>query len=370
MMKVVVSCRKLSVFVLLPSHLDAIEWNKKYREGAVPDGSPYGYHHAEAYGVSIQFSLPTGGPDSGAHPIFQRVLRRVLGFDIIHAWKNWDAINAADVVWTHTESEYLACSFLRLVLGRRFTRPKVIAQSIWLFDLWPSLSLLRRAFYRTLLSHTNMLTVHSDANLQALKSLGLHIPCQVVRFGVSLDSFPMRVHQREAFHEPLRIFAAGNDRHRDWNTFAEAFSQLEGVQIRVASGTFPVINGKAPISVVQASYPEMVELYKWADIVVVPLTQNLHASGVTVILEAVTFGKPVIATDTGGLAGYFRPGEILFVPADDPQALIETTRHARANAAAVAQMALRAQERLIKEDYSTDGYARRHVELSRAIAEF
>jgi glycosyltransferase involved in cell wall biosynthesis len=91
---------------------------------------------------------------------------------------------------------------------------------------------------------------------------------------------------------------------------------------------------------------------------------------VTVILEAVTFGKPVIATDTGGLAGYFRPGEILFVPANDPQALIETTRHARAHAAAVAQMALRAQERFIKEDYSTDGYARRHVELSRAIAEF
>jgi len=36
----------------------------------------------------------------------------------------------------------------------------------------------------------------------------------------------------------------------------------------------------------------------------VPLLPNLHASGITVIQEAVLAGVPVVATDTGGLDGH------------------------------------------------------------------
>ena len=37
----------------------------------------------------------------------RRALKAALGFDFIHTWRNRDEILRSDVIWTHTEHEYL-----------------------------------------------------------------------------------------------------------------------------------------------------------------------------------------------------------------------------------------------------------------------
>jgi glycosyltransferase involved in cell wall biosynthesis len=100
-------------------------------------------------------------------------------------------------------------------------------------------------------------------------------------------------------------------------------------------------------------------------VIVVPLRANTHASGLTVLLESVALGKPVIVTDVGGLRDYFGTGHVSYVPAHDSAALRRTLDELRANpslALARAQAALR---HFIARDYTTREFALQHVRLTR-----
>ncbi len=73
-----------------------------------------------------------------------------FGFDMVHAWRNRRVLFAADVVWTHTEVEHLAVSFLQKLIPR-YRHTRMLAQTIWLWDRWPELSRARRQLYTWLL---------------------------------------------------------------------------------------------------------------------------------------------------------------------------------------------------------------------------
>src|SRR5262245_54925631 len=119
----------------------------------------------------------------------------------------------------------------------------------------------------------------------------------------------------------VRVFALGNDRHRDYDTFASAFCHDRSFEVFVATGRFPLVTQGPNWTARPCSHREVVERYRWADIVVVPLKPNMHASGITVVLEAAFLGKPVVATDAGGINWYFADGEITFCPVGDAKAL-------------------------------------------------
>ena len=65
------------------------------------------------------------------------------------------------------------------------------------------------------------------------------------------------------------------------------------------------------------------ELYDWADVIVVPLRPNSHASGITVMLEAAAVGKPMVVTNVGALQDYFPAGEAALHSAVQSAALRE-----------------------------------------------
>ncbi|MGW3481987.1 glycosyltransferase family 4 protein [Rhodococcus indonesiensis] len=56
------------------------------------------------------------------------------------------------------------------------------------------------------------------------------------------------------------------------------------------------------------SHLEIRELYRRASVVVVPTRPNLHFSGMTVALEAMSTGRPVVVTDSPGASEYVRDG--------------------------------------------------------------
>ncbi|MFP4906480.1 glycosyltransferase, partial [Paraburkholderia sp. BR14261] len=108
-------------------------------------------------------------------------------------------------------------------------------------------------------------------------------------------------------HTPVRVAAIGNDRDRDWTTLVSALGNDLRYEVRIATRRRMPASARADnVEIVRVSgIKQQHALYDWADIIVVPLRPNTHASGITVMLEAAALGKPMIATKVGALEDYF-----------------------------------------------------------------
>lgn len=128
------------------------------------------------------------------------------------------------------------------------------------------------------------------------------------------------------------LFSAGETRGRDYGTLIQAVSPLRNVDVEIAAfGTW--FARERDIGLADATAPNinladrkprsaMRESYARAACVVVPLRDNVFSAGVTVTLEALAMGRPVIATQSAGLAGYLEDGETgLLVPPGNPDAM-------------------------------------------------
>lgn len=357
----------LRVFVMLPRQLDAERWQERFAQGTVPDRTPYGYHFAEEMGAKVTFSRPTPTP-KGPLGFLDKAVKRVLGFDLRHAWKNRDLLfsNNFDVIWTHTEYEHLAISALSSVFKK--ISPPVIAQSIWLIDEWNRLSSMKRYLYQHLLKRSAVATFHSPDNLAVARRLRLASRAELVCFGISLDSYPL---QQPCLKfdaaRPIRVLALGNDRHRDWKTLFEAVCARPEFELRVGSSKWPQALTAENIHVASMSQEQVRSAYEWADCVVVPLKKNLHASGLTAVLEAVASGVPVIATQTGGLQAYFDDDAVTYVAQGDATALRNAIKTFADEPSMAIQYAVKAQKQLSARDLTTRGFAQRHVLLSERL---
>jgi glycosyltransferase involved in cell wall biosynthesis len=360
--------RPIKVFVHLPYDVDAANWTAEFQRGLAPDKSPYGYHHAESLGCQLHWSQDFDETALEYH--LRRKIRSYLGFDFVHAWRNRRPILASDVVWTHSESEHLAVSLLFLGVANR-PRPRLIAQSVWLFDCWSNLPGPRKQLYRFLMRQADVLTVLSSHNLQVARQVLPDLRSEMVPFGISLESFPMQPPvMADVGAGSIRVFSPGNDKHRDWLTLVNAIGEDPAIEARVASSYFPDhLRRRSSRFLIEAAsrLPDIRRLYRWADIVVVPLKHNLHASGLTVVLEATACGVPVICSDTGGLRDYFADSEVVYVRSGDPGALHAAIRAIGSDPAYGFERVKRAQKKMLDRAFTSTAYARRHVMLSRQI---
>ena len=101
--------------------------------------------------------------------------------------------------------------------------------------------------------------------------------------------------------------------------------------------------------------------------VVVPLKRNLHASGLSVILEATLSGLPVIATDTGGLRAYLSNQEVQYVPVGDAMAIRRAVSELAHDDERRLRLAALAQRRIVEGGLTSETYALRHRRLSEEL---
>ena len=338
----------------------------QYRQGENA-GCLYGYHYAESDSMALTFSKDH--PEGQILKKFRRGLKALFGCDLIHTFRNRAAILDADVIWTHTEREYLSVALL-LMLTRRPDKPLLLAQTVWLLDVWKSLSLFKRVVFKKLIRRANLLTTLAYDNAAlALKFWGRE--ATVVLYGINTDDFPLNAVPDWRPHEPLRIATIGNDRDRDWDTFMAAFAHDERFQARLATRRKvrrPARSGNIRVAPV-FGLAEQRELYDWADVIVVPLHPNHHASGITVVLEAVAAGKPVVATADGGLSAYFCDSSITYAPHQDARSLRDTVVAMAADPTGTTERIRRAQHELVSKDLTTRGFARQHVMLTHQMIE-
>ena len=367
-MNAVASTAHIRVVVHLAHGFGAQRWEQRLRSGEVvglTDRLPYGYFWAREDGCAVIYSEDKD--ETPPKRLLRMGVRWILGFDFIHAWRNRHGIFNADVVWTHTESQHLAILLLLLTDPKR-RRPKVIAQSVWLFDRWPRFSPLRRLFYTWLLSRADVLTVHSPDNLQRARELFPRNRSELVLFGIRTDA--MRTLHRRPGQCPIHVLSLGNDEDRDWDTAIAAIRGWQGCELKIVSPRVSEHQLKGVANVTKAaprSMPDLEALYDWADIVVLPIKPNLHASGITVILEATAFGLPVICTDTGGLRAYFPDDEVRWVPPRDAAALRRAIADLAADDESRWRLVERARARVDSHNLSSRSFARRHAELSREL---
>jgi glycosyltransferase involved in cell wall biosynthesis len=365
------AAKPVHVFVFLGHGFGARNWTRRWEAGQIGglnERLPYGYFHAGSDGWTIEYSEDS----SELRPIkvLRSAIRLALGFDLIHAWRNRVALRNADVIWTNTEFEHLAALFL---LWRRPAeqRPRIIAESVWLFDRWPRMSLPRRWLYRRLLSRADAMVVLSPENLRVARSLFPHIRSEFIPFGIDPDAIKPPVMRPP--QPPLRILSLGNDIHRDWQTLIDAIKSLDDCEVRIGGKrilwrTRGRTRGVRQIVMRRAtSAQDVAQLYAWADLVVVPLKPNLHASGITVIAEAVSCGVPVVCADTGGLRSYFSDEEICYVAPGDPAALRAAIVKLGRDPDLRYRLVKRAQDRIVNSAMSSRSYAMRHRELSREL---
>lgn len=360
--------RPLRVFVHLARGFDAQQWQKNWDQDKVlgiNERLPYGYYRAAEFGCSVEYSRDDSETIIGK--LTRLGIRAVMGFDLVHAWRNFDGIRSAEVVWTHTESQYLAILLLFQIVPRN-RRPKLIAQTVWLFDRWKLFNPLRRWMYSQLIRQADVVTVHSPENLKSARELFPLVPSRLVLFGISVDQ--KKPPEQRPCRRPMRLIALGNDEHRDWDLLIEAVGNCDRWTLKIASTTIdPRASSRAAnIEIVRLrSNQELMQLYDWADALVLTLKPNLHASGITVIQEAVLRGVPVVCSAVGGLGAYFSDQEVRFVSTRDAAELRRVIRELGDNDEERLSMAKRAQARMTPEDLSSRAYVRKHVEISREL---
>lgn len=357
--------RPIRVFVHLAANKDVTAWRAAWRADTLVglnDETPYGYGRATRMGCVITFS--TTAREALPTKVLRLGLRVLTGFDLLHALRQRRALMDADVVWTHTESQYLAVAAVTALSARR---PKILGQTIWLFDHWDQLNPIHKWLYRRLIRLVDVLTVHSSDNLAVAQSLFPDKRVICVPFGVPSEQ---KIAPVTRSSQPLRILSMGNDRHRDWQCLASALDGLPDALAVFLSGTAPrsLVKRRPTLQIMQAqTNTELFARFAEASVVCVPLKTNRHASGITVIQEAVLAGVPVVATSTGGLQGYFGPDAVRYVPPDDPRALRDALQEIAADPESARERAVRAQNHMMETGIGAEAFVRRHVEISREM---
>lgn len=353
------------VFVHLAAGHDAIEWKRNWEKQmllGINDASPYGYARADTMGCLVTFSRTL--PETTAFRYLRLALRLLLGFDIIHAYRNRGPAFASDAVWTHTESQFLAIALLMRLQSKVSHRPKIIGQAVWLLDRWPRLNFIQRWLYRHLIKEIDVLTVLSPENREIAARLFPRTRVEFVRFGI-----PNEVGEAAAVrsHQPLRVLCLGNDRHRDWETAVRALGNQDGIEVTIVSNTAKrsLCSGTSNVRIqTVSSNEELKALFRQATLMLVPLKANHHASGITVLQEAALLGLPIISSDTGGLRAYFGDDAVVYIPPSEPASLLQAVQFARRHPEDMHRLATVAQRHMTSKRMGCEAYVRRHVELT------
>jgi glycosyltransferase involved in cell wall biosynthesis len=332
-------------------------------------GCLYGYHHAQSDAFSLTYSQDAR--ESKPVRLIRRGLKAVLGFDLIHTWRNRAEMLRSDVIWTHTEQEWLSAALMLLLSGRKAgagASPLLLAQSVWLLDKWPSYGIVRSWLYRKLMSRADQLTTLASENAELCQRY-FNRDAKPLLYGLNTQDFPVKSPAEWKPHTPIRIAAIGNDRDRDWETLIKAFGNDPRYTVKLATRRRIPSSLRAPNVEIAlfSGIKKQHELYDWADVIVVPLRPNTHASGITVMLEAAALGKPMVVTNVGALQDYFPSDEAAYIPPFNPPALRDAVDQLAASPAEALRQAQAAAAGLLARDLTTQHYAMQHVRITQEM---
>jgi len=240
-----------------------------------------------------------------------------------------------DVIFSDGESSVLGLLALKPLL--RFRAPVVV----WDPAIGGGWRLRQRSLAFALPRVDRILLVGSNQESWLLRHMPGAAPARAIQHWVDTDFFAPAPPPRDGY-----VLSVGNDLGRDFATLIEAVRDL-GVAMRLRTD-LPVA---APLPEAmellreRASFAALRNLYAGAGVVVVPVRDTVHASGVNGVLEAMAMGRPLVATRSAGLADFLRDGETcLTVPPGDAAALRAAIGRLRGDAELAARLGAAARQ--------------------------
>lgn len=226
--------------------------------------------------------------------------QRSLTSSIRHASHGWRAARTGSAVLS--DGEHLGIP-LAVAIGSRHRRPGHVMIGHHIST--PAKQRLLRL--PPVVRGIDAFVVHSTAQARALTATGVIPPhlVHVIPYGVDTDFWA----PRPASRQEALVVSAGRE-HRDYATLAEA---LRGTALRafVADGSAHSPQSKSahpaswPDSMTRGSLSQLAlrDHIARATVVVVPVVETDFPAGISVVVEAMSMGKPVIVSATTGLIG-------------------------------------------------------------------
>lgn len=268
------------------------QWGARHAQGLVPGRWPYGLQDLGAGRLEVR---PREVPPPGRATRLLSRLPRV------------GRARGAALCW----DENIA---VRPGVLRRYDR--LYSGVIWATDREPDPAVMK------VLRGLRAAWVLSSAQVEPLRRLLGRETVGHLLFGVDAEFFS----PGSAPESPL-IFSVGGDRDRDPTTTLEAFRLVLDARPEVTAvmQTPRELAADPRIRMVKhLPHAELREMYRRATAVAVATRPNLHVSGMTVSLEAMACGRPVVATRTPGFDDYLRDGQTgAFVPLGDARAMAD-----------------------------------------------
>ncbi|MBC7905690.1 MAG: glycosyltransferase family 4 protein [Rhodospirillaceae bacterium] len=271
------------------------------------------------------------------------------GIDPLRAVKLAASLSRFDLVLSVGESSGLVLLFLRRMLGLKI--PIVVWDPALGGDWRPREAMLRWALPR----YDRILVVGSNQEALAHE-----------RYPGAAPTSTIGHWEDTQFYRPMPapakgyVLSVGLDPMRDYAALVEA---ARGMAAPFIIKTNRPMDTDLPPNVrvirERISYNALRSLYAGASVVVVPLLDAHHASGVNGVLEAYAMGKPVIVSDSTGIRDFVIPNETALVvkPGD-----VAGLRQAIASVTASPELAQRlavAGRQLVETRFSQAAFASR-----------
>lgn len=343
------------LLVYYPPGFSFARWGERHARGERSEPSHWSMHLAERHGFDVRST--DDSPVAWREALVTKLTFRLVRCHLHHLWHNRRNLAAADIVWAMSERELIAALLGDLLLGGRRV---ICGETVWLLDEWPRYWWPRRLFLRWLLRRAQRVLVTSEASRAALAELLPTLSFERTRFGVPFEAYadlhPDPVAEARARpRQPLRLLALGFDHRRDWATLFAAVRDLDGVELTVLSpypATRRLAEGLGNVTVLdEKGFAATRPRYAQAHAVVVPLVPVRQPVGLTVLLESVAAGLPVIFSRTGAVQEFFPEDCLTLVPPQDPAALRAAILELARDPVAAAETAVRARAHAIAQGY-------------------
>jgi glycosyltransferase involved in cell wall biosynthesis len=225
-------------------------------------------------------------------------------------------------------------------------------------------SRLRKVLFRWALKGCDCFVTNCTAEMPAYSAF-LGLPEDRFHF----LSWPSNLPVQADVADDGYIFAAGRS-FRDWNVLCEAARRLPAPFVVVAeraaaSGMARLNNVTTYCDIDRQQY---LDLLRKARIVVVPLRPTVRSIGQAVVLEAMAFGKPIVAGRVPGIVDYVCEGETgLYYEPGDPGSLVDRLKQLLADVA--LRQCLGAQARhAVRDRFNKAQYSRAMLDLMCQVA--
>lgn len=329
-------------------------WVQRSLRGEVPSRWPYGLHELQTWDAHVT-AASLANPGAAARLLAQVVPGAVRSrLTAGTAGRAGRAGRDVGITWDENAAR-------RMLIQN--PHREMYTGVVWLTDMLAAAPSSYAGLLRAL-RQMDHLWVLSRPQVDALQDvLGEKgPPVSFVPFGVDSSFFV----QADYPSKPM-VLSVGNDRHRDTETL---FSALELVHARrpdvemVVQTRSELQAPKGATRIQPVPHRELRQLYARSSVMAVATKSNIHASGLTVALEAMATGRPVVITRTPGMEDYVADGETgLLCEANDPEAMGESILAILEDPGRAREMGQRGRQ-VLEESFTTSHTVRGIAQLA------